>query len=66
MQLYYLVEKNQFYEFNYLHTFYCYRIKRDEAKAEENNTKFLTLTQIIDDLGKNLSAALAEHILIWV
>ncbi len=45
-------------------TFFFYRTKRDEAKAEENNTKFLTLAQIIDDLGKNLSTALAELILI--
>jgi hypothetical protein len=32
--------------------FFFYRTKRDEAKAEENNKKFLTLAQIIDDLGK--------------
>ncbi len=27
---------------------------RGDEKAEENNTKFLKLTQIIDDLGKTL------------
>ncbi len=44
--------------------FFFYRTKRDEAKAEENTKKFLTLAKIIDDLGKNLSTALAELILI--